>query len=987
MNSIELAKFESHLLEFEKAWRGTKPPDIKSYCAVDAEESSLPFLVELVKIDLEHRLRKGIYAAAETYIEAFPTLRDETVRWDLVTYEFQLRAKFGCLLSEFEFDSRFKNESKKDREKLAEVNSVSFGEYSEFFSALSPDNISLSPGAIVNQYTIMRPIGSGSFAVVFEAKDARLGRRVALKFLRPYPTNRTADRQRTLREAHAIASLNHENIVPVFETGNFQQHDYIATQYVDGPSLDLLMNQQSLDIRQSVEIVKQLAEALSHSHANGVVHRDIKPSNVVMQNGKPMLIDFGLARLDDASLQLTAAGDVLGTPAFMPPEQADGRAWQADPRSDVYSLGVLLYQLISGQLPFQGTIAEVVQKVIHQTPVSPRRHNKKVYRDLETITLTCLEKDPIDRYQTAEALSGDLENFLTGNPIKARPSGIAKNLLKWAKRKPALAAMILTLVIALAFLIGIGSQLMEVSRQRDQANAARKKANQAELKMREMLANEAAGAGRLSMQRGRLHDAIAHFDQSIEMGFTDAADLKLRKIESLVATRQLARAREELVALEENHADISTGASRLGEIYLWQAELALDEIGNFGDAIDLFEKARTLPLPDSAKHYVDAMLATNSLESLKHFRSVLASDPFHHRARRMLITMLLSLARFEEAYSETTTAMELFPEDFDFVLFRALLLAVQGKIQDCKNEIASTGLSDSESTSWVEFCQTVDQVANHLVIHEGSSGYNKITINRIVRKFEERYLPLLIDRGWHFPPKITPKISQLFGRILLVHSSEIDRVEEAEELVTLLKELVEVHPEGSLFSLYGERLVTLHNLQGQAEGGIDDLEPKILQDSLEAFERSIREPVFVKSVRKTSWNGIMGSSLSLARVYKINEEQNISRFIFATQQIELQEAELSVTSVRAIVISLIESEAFDEAVPWCDYWIELAGENNFDAVWHRLMVDRWRLRWYDVLQRCNAAIERFPDVNVLRALQGKARVELRKAIDSEAKSD
>ena len=301
------------------------PPVLEQF-AVDGDGSQQPFLIELAKIDLEHRLRNGIEADAQIYLACFPVLRGEDVRWDLVDCEFRLRAKFGRPLTDSQLDARFGDQANKAR-LLIKTSESTHASISTVAPGVGGNiEINFRPSARVNQYTIKGPLGSGTFAVVYAAKDNELGRLVALKFLRPHLAGGADGRARTIREAQAVAALNHPNIAAVFETGKFNDIDYIASQFVEGQSMDRLLAEKSFGLKQTVELVKQLAGALAHAHARGVVHRDIKPANIMIENGSPMLLDFGLARLDDASVQLTNAGDVLGTPAYMPPEQADGRA-------------------------------------------------------------------------------------------------------------------------------------------------------------------------------------------------------------------------------------------------------------------------------------------------------------------------------------------------------------------------------------------------------------------------------------------------------------------------------------------------------------------------------------------------------------------------------------------------------------------------------------------------------------------------------------
>ena len=371
------------------------------------------------------------------------------------------------------------------------------------------------PGTTVRyfgDYELLEEIARGGMGVVYKARQISLNRIVALKMILAGQLASEDDVKRFHTEAEAAANLDHPGIVPIYEVGQHEGQHYFSMGFVEGSSLAAKIADGPLNAGEAAQLVKAVAEAVQYAHDKGVIHRDLKPANVLLQKDEggrrkaeessssssfiphpssflPRITDFGLAKKVGGEDHLTTSGQVLGTPSYMPPEQAAGKVDEVGPASDVYALGEILYALLTGRPPFQAANPlDTLMQVLERDPVPPRTLNPRIRRDLETIALRCLEKDPRRRYASAQELADELERFLNGEPILARPIGAAHRAWRWCKRRPMVAGLGAALIILLLFL-GVAGPLVAVRQTRLAAreSEARKTAQESQRQTRRHL--------------------------------------------------------------------------------------------------------------------------------------------------------------------------------------------------------------------------------------------------------------------------------------------------------------------------------------------------------------------------------------------------------------------------------------------------------------------------------------------------------------------
>ncbi len=433
---------------FESAWASGRPEPIEQHLPPAESSRYAATLLELALIELEMSWKTRSASGTpgprvEDYLTRFPALRDPKYLAKLLHEEFQIRHRHGDNPVMSEYRARFPQLALTD---------VVFDTVA-CQRDLEPD-LPTIPGL-----EIIGVLGRGGMGVVYKACQTNLNRTVAVKQILPSSGVLSPDDLTRFRnESHAVARLRHPNIVQVHEVGQFEGRPFLILEFMEGGTLAKRLAGTPQTPRAAAEMLRCLAQAVQAIHAAGLLHRDLKPGNILLsEDGTLKITDFGLTkRVTDPDLEasaLTATGAIVGTPSYMAPEQAAGRNREVGPAADTYALGGILYEMLTGSPPFRGeTAMATVMQVVHQDPVPPRRLQPKVPRDLETICLKCLEKDSRRRYESAAQLANDLDRFLDGESIQARPVGAVERGWRWCRRKPAQASLAILLA-----LVGVGS--------------------------------------------------------------------------------------------------------------------------------------------------------------------------------------------------------------------------------------------------------------------------------------------------------------------------------------------------------------------------------------------------------------------------------------------------------------------------------------------------------------------------------------------------
>jgi tetratricopeptide (TPR) repeat protein len=546
--------------------------------------------------------RRGERAPVETYLDQQPTLRaDSQAVLDLIYHEFVLREEAGDSPKLDEYLRRFPELADELRLQFEVEQALEKG--TSFDAGKHPTVVGDRPAEGgpkgrpgVPGYEILGELGRGGMGVVYKARQLRLNRLVALKMILAGDHAAPETALRFLAEAESVARLHHPNIAQIYASGECDGRAYFEMEYLAGGSLADRLGATPWSARESARLIETLARAIDHAHRLGIVHRDLKPANILLTtDGTPKIADFGLAKCLDTQTGLTRSEWIVGSPSYMAPEQAGQSAKTIGPAADVYSLGAILYEMLTGRPPFQAaTVLETLEQVKLADPITPARLRRKLPRDLVTICLKCLEKAPERRYATAAALADDLRRFDAGEPIRARPVGWHERLWRWCRREPAVAAFAVALCAAL---LGVAiqwfraeSHLGEAVRQSILAQGHLKDAL-AQRALAEANAGKEVEAGRRAEKRFDVAmKALGHIEEITK----DSALLREPRLEGLRA-RLLQTELDFYTELQASLAqDASPGArSKLSDAYASAGLVAL-ELGRHEQALAAYRRSLAL---------------------------------------------------------------------------------------------------------------------------------------------------------------------------------------------------------------------------------------------------------------------------------------------------------------------------------------------------------------------------------------------------------
>jgi serine/threonine protein kinase len=726
-----------------------------------------------------------------------------------------------------------------------------------------------APQADASDYEILEPLGKGGMGVVYRARQLSLGRFVALKMLLGGRPASATELQRFHLEAEAVARLEHPGIVPVYDFGEYEGHPYFSMKLIAGGSLAKRLDEFAWPeagparerARRRVKLLELLipvAEAVHYAHQRGILHRDLKPGNILLdEEGRPHVTDFGLAKWlpvpggspasaagsDDGAL--TETGVILGTPNYMAPEQAAGRPDAVATTADVYGLGAILYQLLTGKPPFrEATTLETLRALVEREPVRPRLLRPNLDRDLETVCLKCLEKDPARRYGSAKELADELRRCLHGEPILARPIQPWARAGRWCRRNPVLASLSATLLLSLFAIIGLGiarwqsavehAQKMEekeavaqaaktqAEAERDRAETAKIRAEKAEkeandnLQMAEQRKRATMWqAAQFALARGQRAEALTLYDSlAAAVPAEERTLLRVERLPCLFLQEHWPRLHAELKELSALPLPEKLRARVLlhrGDVGLWEVTGQLP-----APARHDLEEALRIPggLNDADAAYARGLLTDSVFEAVRQYELALQHQPFHARARVALLMELVLSGQFEAAQQQLNLAVAAHREDPSVAAAGVLLSLLRHDAAAGKQHLQQLrSLLNRERFD--RLASILNSLEKALQRNEDLQGFSQL--NQVLAAFQ---LGPLLQQGPALglaSPSLT-RSAQMVVALLEIYRSVYWAMffgGDAEALCRRCEELAKKHPEGCirLLQVCGRSLLVMQHLR------------------------------------------------------------------------------------------------------------------------------------------------------------------------------
>ncbi len=790
----------------------------------------------------------------------------------------------------------------------------------------------------VGGYRIVREIGRGGMGVVYEAEDAGLGRRVALKVLAQRLQASERAFARFEREVRAVARLQHPNIVPVFEVGEAEGCPYFTMELVSGETLHRRLERvrstgtapSQWSATQLVEapsgagfdaawptsyvgavcrLALQVARGLQHAHAHGVVHRDVKPSNVmVADDGRALLFDFGLAKVD-AELGLTHTGEFVGTPHYVSPEQARHGIATVDERSDVYALGATLYEMLTAAVPYSGdTPHEILRQVANGEPRSPRRVNRAVPRDLETVCMTAMEADPARRYQTAQAFAEDLERFLGFRTVRARAAGPLMRAARWVRRNALLTGLSVALALfALASLLaawqfGVNRAVERERRVAQEASAL------AWFRSAQLLA-----------QRGDWRQALVDYRRAAQTGHADRVGVTVGIIEALEGCGQLRAARTELDALW----GVGDLGDREAEVLLLRGDLGVNRHDNPEAGLAAVRQALLhggLSAAQSA--YARALLASDLVATRTLLEQALALQPYHRRAHECLAPVLVSMGELRDAQQAAARMAAMYPGDPYPLLMQVAALGLQRDFVRASRLLERArallpGSGGAALDRWAADLAVAAGVEDTLLTRAAVGGFPELEASELVWQLlvsPTRVLPGVGGGGGveaiavRLPPALARSYRPLAALLSFVAPAEGAPVgpEDLQRIEEILTDSLEIQPDGFrqfLRGLYRFALAAVRagpeREAALADAGADFAASVELPSMLSVSRAA---PLYLMSARLLRWEGAAARTNQRERY----RSEALAAMKQVVQQNELRESVLLWTAQAALRLEALD---------------------------------------------------------------------------------